>query len=186
MWDYLVCFSTWTENNSGQIQIVIGGLALWLAVIGYKKVLEQMTNAAKLEKTANEQREFELRLQLIQIIDSNSAQINQLEQKLKRLQDRNRQLIGNLNDANEYCRKIKEPLQTAHLKLNELGVTLKSITDESKSFIRSIIEDKNLTIGKLEEFLIIVSSNASTTSKIDAQLNNSKESMDTISAKVNK
>lgn len=29
MWNYLTWFSTWAENNSGQIQIVIGILAFF-------------------------------------------------------------------------------------------------------------------------------------------------------------
>ncbi len=37
MWDHLVRFSTWAENNSGQIQILIAVFAVWLAYAGYKK-----------------------------------------------------------------------------------------------------------------------------------------------------
>lgn len=37
MCECLVSFSTWVENNSGQIQIVIAFGAIWLAFAGYKK-----------------------------------------------------------------------------------------------------------------------------------------------------
>lgn len=42
MWDCLVKFSTWAENNSGQIQILIAFGAIWLAWEAYKKTLDQM------------------------------------------------------------------------------------------------------------------------------------------------
>lgn len=40
MWDFLVSFSTWAADNSGQIQIVIALVAIGLAFAGYKKVLQ--------------------------------------------------------------------------------------------------------------------------------------------------
>ncbi len=42
MLNYLVSFSTWAESNSGQIQILIGILALSLAIFGYRQIIEQI------------------------------------------------------------------------------------------------------------------------------------------------
>ncbi|WP_312584272.1 hypothetical protein [Acinetobacter sp.] len=41
MWEYLVCLSTLIEDNSGQIQIILGILAIYLAVNAYRKALHQ-------------------------------------------------------------------------------------------------------------------------------------------------
>lgn len=41
MWECLVVFSTWAENNSGQIQIILGILAFYLAINAYRKALDQ-------------------------------------------------------------------------------------------------------------------------------------------------
>lgn len=41
MWEYLVCFSTLIEDNSGKIQIILGILAFCLAINEYKKALHQ-------------------------------------------------------------------------------------------------------------------------------------------------
>ncbi|WP_171499793.1 hypothetical protein [Acinetobacter nosocomialis] len=50
MWDCFVKISTWAENNSGQIQIVIAVVALWLAILGYKKVIKQIQMAKEQEE----------------------------------------------------------------------------------------------------------------------------------------
>ena len=62
MLNYLVSFSTWAESNSGQIQILIGILALSLAIFGYTQIIEQI-KLQKQEDRADEQRKFELKIQ---------------------------------------------------------------------------------------------------------------------------
>lgn len=76
MWDCLVNFSTWAEGNSGQIQIVIAGGAIYLAWLGYKKVLEQIGISNKQDKEAEKNRFYELKLNLIKAVsdESNKAQ----------------------------------------------------------------------------------------------------------------
>lgn len=74
----LLIFSKWVESNSGQIQILIGLVALFLAVLAYFKILEQIqisnkqTNLSidqtnitikQMEQLKNE-RFFELKLRL--------------------------------------------------------------------------------------------------------------------------
>ncbi|MBJ9905854.1 hypothetical protein [Acinetobacter bereziniae] len=68
MWNYLVSFSTWAENNSGQIQIVIAVIALWLAVLGYKKVLKQINMTIDQEEKAHLQRNYELKIEAINLL----------------------------------------------------------------------------------------------------------------------
>lgn len=67
MWDHLVRFSTWAENNSGQIQILIAVFAVWLAYAGYKKVLEQISISRDQEKNTFSQRNFELKLEFLNL-----------------------------------------------------------------------------------------------------------------------
>lgn len=60
MWDCLVALSTWAENNSGQIQILLGGFAFYLAVKAYRKALDQTKIGLDSIKTAQEQLEHSL------------------------------------------------------------------------------------------------------------------------------
>ncbi|HCV3148523.1 TPA: hypothetical protein OV537_003446, partial [Acinetobacter baumannii] len=64
MWNYLVSFSTWAENNSGQIQIVIAVVALWLAILGYKKVIKQIQMAKEQEEQNYQQRNYEIKIEV--------------------------------------------------------------------------------------------------------------------------
>lgn len=64
MWDSLVEFSTWAEDNSGQIQIIIALGAILLAWMAYQKVVKQIEltveqnfNAAKQAEQAIQQTE---------------------------------------------------------------------------------------------------------------------------------
>ena len=87
MLNYLVSFSTWAESNSGQIQILIGILALSLAIFGYTQIIEQIKIAKKQEDRADEQRKFELKIQSLNMsliaLDKNALRINNFKKILK-------------------------------------------------------------------------------------------------------
>lgn len=101
MWDCLVAFSTCIEDNSGQIQILIAFGAIYLAYKGYVKVLEQIYISTKQEKRANEQRNFELKIQSLNLslmaLDRNAAKIN----NLKELLDLSKQSIESINSESD-------------------------------------------------------------------------------------
>lgn len=75
MWDYLVCISTWAENNSGQIQILIAAIAFGYAYKGYLRVLDQLKLSKNQEEIAIDQRDLNLKLQtldmLVRALESN-------------------------------------------------------------------------------------------------------------------
>ncbi|MBI1450397.1 hypothetical protein IL972_00395 [Acinetobacter sp. FL51] len=86
MWDCMVAFSTWVENNSGQIQILIAGGAIYLAWLGYKKVLEQIEISNTQTETTNEQiislnneRVADLKINLLSEINNQIKQLVKLE-----------------------------------------------------------------------------------------------------------
>lgn len=86
MWDCLVKLSTWAEGNSGQIQIGIAFFALGLAILGYKKVLEQIEISNKQTDTTNEQiislnneRVADLKINLLSEINKQIKQLVKLE-----------------------------------------------------------------------------------------------------------
>lgn len=101
MWDCLVALSAWAEDNSGQIQIIIALGAIWLAFEGYKKVLEQIYISTKQEERASEQRNFELKIQSLNLslmaLDRNAAKIN----NLKELLDLSKQALESINSKSE-------------------------------------------------------------------------------------
>lgn len=72
MWDCLVGFSTWAEDNSGQIQIVIAAIAFLLAIFGYLKILEQIKIANRQDNKAEKDRFYELKLNLIKAVNDES------------------------------------------------------------------------------------------------------------------
>lgn len=65
MWECLVTLSTWAENNSGQIQIIIAVAALFFAYKAYLGLMIQLKHSNEQEKVANEQRYFELYIKII-------------------------------------------------------------------------------------------------------------------------
>ncbi|OTT95197.1 hypothetical protein [Acinetobacter baumannii] len=58
MWDCLVKISTWAEQNSGQIQIIIALFAFWYAYKGYQKVLYQIQMAKDQSSESEKQTKF--------------------------------------------------------------------------------------------------------------------------------
>lgn len=78
MWDCLVGFSTWIENNSGQIQIFIGVIALSFAVLGYFKVLKQIKISNQQTKLAAREEELSLNLNIINMTNQNIEKIGKM------------------------------------------------------------------------------------------------------------
>lgn len=72
MWDCIVNFSTWVERNSGQIQIVIGLIALFFAVLGYRGLLKQLLYSNTQDSIANKQRFFELKLRVYSLLSESN------------------------------------------------------------------------------------------------------------------
>lgn len=78
MWECLVGLSTWAENNSGQIQIFVGVIALSFAALGYFKVLKQIKISNQQMKLAAREEELSLNLNIINITNQNIEKIGKM------------------------------------------------------------------------------------------------------------
>ena len=116
MLNYLVSFSTWAESNSGQIQILIGILALSLAIFGYRQIIEQIKIAKKHEDRADEQRKFELKIQSLNMsliaLDKNALKINNFKKILKLSEGSIKSLDQNSEVIEGDIRKLINPNPT--------------------------------------------------------------------------
>lgn len=119
MWDCLVAFSTWAENNSGQIQIVIAVAALIYAWKAYHKVLDQIKISNRQEQTANDQRGFELKIQalslLLTALDKNHASQKNLNGIVENLE----KSIEIQKDNNVNKKDVKEAIKSSKAKIEE-------------------------------------------------------------------
>lgn len=95
IWDLIVNFSTWVEDNSGQIQILIGLVALAYAYRAYWKVLHQIeisdiqTNLTiEQMKKLSEERLFELKLKVTSRISDNLKLIREMQEQSNYLSGR--------------------------------------------------------------------------------------------------
>lgn len=61
LWDCL-------GKNSGQIQILIGIFAFWLAYQGYKKVLDQINISLEQQKESKEQRNYGFKIEILNLL----------------------------------------------------------------------------------------------------------------------
>ncbi|MCO8073145.1 hypothetical protein NI470_05370 [Acinetobacter lwoffii] len=71
MWECLVTLSTWAESNSGQIQIMIGVIALGFAYKAYKKVLEQIEISNKQTDISIKQNGIDAKLATLNLLNEN-------------------------------------------------------------------------------------------------------------------
>ncbi|MDI1225231.1 MULTISPECIES: hypothetical protein [Acinetobacter] len=161
----LVCFSTWIEKNSGQIQIVIGILAFVVAVIALKKILHQIKiSSIQTQLTIdqieslNKERLFDLRLRLTtrigehfktlrELQDANSAASLKLYVFLIEIENNHR---GSL-DAMKSVDKLHREQIVSYSGL--IGVKFQETQDLQNSL------DKNIDIQFIENVLMEVEQN---------------------------
>lgn len=146
MWDLLVEFSTWAERNSGQIQIVIAVVALFFAYQGYKKVLEQIEISNRQEKIANNQREFELRYNLLNSlvlnIEKNHEILLQNPKVFKKFEDFISKLkLLNDNDAVR-LEKLLIILKKVEIKVKDSNNALEDMLVKLMSNEHTITQEK--------------------------------------------
>lgn len=119
--DSLIAFSTWVENNAGQIQIGIGLFALILAILGYLKILKQIdisntqtdSSIAQTKLTIkqivqlNHERQFELRFNLKKEIIFHISEFEILKKRYENQGTRVSEIEGNLEGNIHFEREIK-------------------------------------------------------------------------------
>ncbi|WP_436462764.1 hypothetical protein [Acinetobacter seifertii] len=92
MCNKLISFSTWVESNAGQIQILIGLIALAFAVLAYRKVLEQVeisngqTNLTLKQMTSlNKERQADLKISLLSELNIQIRQLIEIKHNYDKL-----------------------------------------------------------------------------------------------------
>ncbi|MDO7240312.1 hypothetical protein Q5M79_06345 [Acinetobacter baumannii] len=133
MWNYLVVFSSWAENNSGQIQILIAVFALWLAYAGYKKVLKQISMAKEQEEENYQQRNYELKIQIINLLFQTSTSLHTKLKSLHELQDAMERAIPEQKTENEID-EAKKVLDLIKGKITETEYLYENIIKSLKTF----------------------------------------------------
>ncbi|MGN2485536.1 hypothetical protein [Acinetobacter calcoaceticus] len=157
MWDHLVRFSTWAEDNSGQIQILIAVFALWLAYAGYKKVLEQITISRDQEKNNFSQRNFEAKLEFLnlclQISDKTSVKL-MAQHEIKRALENSLKVYTSDEDQEE----LKATIEIMEQKISETEMILRLANKLSEHINKSQefdFNDHSQHIHYIYEALII-------------------------------
>lgn len=163
MWDYLVCLSTWAENNSGQIQCLIATVALYFAFQGYRGLLSQLKISNKQEQIANGQRSFELYTKIISEFGQAYYLAKQSITKYKDVMADYELFIKELtkNKGDEVLiERLKEIIKT----LKEQEASVKSMENRIANMLKDFKKAKNSDIGSMRnvlEKLIPLSSNLS-------------------------
>ncbi len=71
MWECIINAWAWLGSNSGQVQTLIAILALVLAYVVYKKVLEQIRISQEQTRFTQQQRTLDLRISTLNLINEN-------------------------------------------------------------------------------------------------------------------
>lgn len=154
MWEYLVVFSTWAESNSGQIQIIIGLLAFWLAYKGYVKLLEQIEISNKQEKDADQTRFYDLKLNLIKAVNEESSKVQLLHDEFLNSVDTyfmcKQSLSINSKELNQDLNTFFEEVLSSR-GLNNLDFLKKKMEFLDDTFIQ--IRNSNLKTEHIEKIL---------------------------------
>ncbi|MBM7139894.1 hypothetical protein [Acinetobacter sp. 105-3] len=187
MWDCLVKFSTWAEQNSGQIQIIIGLVAFWYAYKGYKKVLEQIQMAkdqssesekqtgyfADQVKEAAKQTEFAAKqfeasnLQVQELIDHRDLVLNIRTEELR-------------SDCIDICVKALLAIQETEgtlkqgIRICEGRISILKLSHEIHAWLQENIDKMKLETSELRKKssdLIVISGGLATNDNVPEGLN---------------
>ncbi|AYX95751.1 hypothetical protein ACUTA3_08170 [Acinetobacter baumannii] len=166
MWNYLVSFSTWAENNSGQIQIVIAVVALWLAILGYKKVIKQIQMAKEQEEQNYQQRNYEIKIEVINLLFKISDSIHK---KLKGLYDLQTGLKNSEEDfkTKEESILLNDTLKTVQEKIDKTLEIREQLNSTLESFIKKDDIDYKLFEKKLNTLYLALIKENKETNEVD-------------------
>ncbi|MEW0895338.1 hypothetical protein AB0S93_04260 [Acinetobacter baumannii] len=121
----------WLGNNSGQIQIIIALVAFWLAYKGYEKVIEQIQISRDQDIVNYEQRSYELKVQVLNLLfELNTS----LHIKLKILHELYNAIEGSIgeNDTEDEKLEIKKTLDIVTEKIEETEMLYEKIVDSAE------------------------------------------------------
>lgn len=142
MWNYLACFSTWVENNSGQIQIVIGVVALSLAFLAYRGLLHQLQFSSR-------QRKFELLSALHSSVVDNYKMLYQASIDYSPVVEKFASVEKDLKSRGDPdALKITKLREMVEGQKNSIHQQVESLVNYSQS----LSEKDNLTLLQLEDY----------------------------------
>lgn len=155
MWNFLVNFSRWVENNSGQIQIIIAMGAIWLAFAGYKKVLEQINISYEQTNLATRQEDLNLSWNIIsvtiQTIEAIGKMLNQLPFLKQELESIHKALLKN---GDPDAAIIKKNINSVNNQEEELENNRKQLAELAESISKSGSDIKNDYLKTVSNILV--------------------------------
>lgn len=156
MIESLISLSTWVEDNSGQIQIIIALVALVLAYKAYQKVLVQLKAARIQEEEAYQQRGLELKIQSMNLsllaLEHNNKTTSNLEdvKRLSRLA-----LESSSEDECVKPKELKDLIRTIETKIKESEESTEEILNMINVInSREILEDPSI-LQSLYDLLVL-------------------------------
>lgn len=118
-------------KSSGQIQIIIALVAFWLAYKGYEKVIEQIQISRDQDIVNYEQRSYELKIQVLNLLfELNTS----LHNKLKILHELYNAIEGSIgeNEPEDEKLEIKKTLVIVTEKIEETEMLYEKIVDSAE------------------------------------------------------
>jgi hypothetical protein len=156
MWECLVALSTWAENNSGQIQIIIGVVALILAVLAYRGLLHQLQFSSR-------QRKFELLSALHSSVADNYKMLYQASIDYSPVVEKFASVEKDLKSKGDPdAPKVTKLREMVEGQKNSIHQQVESLVKYSKS----LSEKDNLTLLQLEDYQKQISTITVRTSQI--------------------
>lgn len=152
MWEWLVNISTWVENNSGQIQIIIALAALFFAYKAYLGLMIQLRHSSEQEEIANKQRAFELYIKIIHELGQTYSLSKQTITDYKNIIIDYELLIKELMGSNINKSEI-ERLSDIVRRLKEQEVRVKNSENTLKGILKKFENSKNQDVEYMQNLL---------------------------------
>lgn len=177
MWNCLVGFSTWAEGNSGQIQIMIGVVAIWYVLKQINISIKQTDISIKQMDKLNEERLFELRLRLKIRIGEHSKTLMELQDAANNLSLRLQALsIDTKENHPESFDVIEDMIKCwRETSIQSIWDIFKEKMQENREYLKGIATTKDISfmeeiLDKVEQNQVIYQSKMHEIRNLDAHV----------------
>ncbi|EPF6052208.1 hypothetical protein L5R14_003314 [Acinetobacter baumannii] len=153
MCENFVNLSTWIERNSGQLQIIIGLLAVFVAFIAYRKVIHQIDLSRIQISILNRERKADLKIQLLSEINIQIKQIVKLQNSYKRTFRDIKYIVDHL--ASQKSQHLQQFQKTKDLFDRKYEINLPALdkrVEELKKLSNDVFHNE-FEINSLENFI---------------------------------
>lgn len=153
MCENFVNFSTWIERNSGQIQIIIGILALFFAFIAYRKVIHQIDLSTIQISILNRERKVDLKIQLLSEVNIQIKQIVKLQNSYKRTFKDIKYIVEHLSaQKSQHLQQFQKTKDLFDRKYEINLAALDKRSEELKNLSNDVFHNE-FEINSLEKFI---------------------------------